>query len=140
MHQKCIANIKTLCKYREKSVSDSLYVFVFQCINLQAQVRQRSSDLWIIWSIANKNESIFSSLEEVKEQRNNNGSSDSIRGSRSRWHKNVGQMSNTQTNSTAEVKKHELSSYQSVFWKGSMGQPPPPQEVVLLEEKNYSRK
>lgn len=109
MHQKRIANIKTLCKYREKSINYSLYVFVFQYINLQSQVRQSSSDLWIIWSTANKNGSIFSSLEKVKEQRNNNGSSDSIRGSCSRWHKNVGQMSSTQTNSPAEVKNHELS-------------------------------
>jgi len=45
---------------------------------------------------------------KVEEQRNNNGSSDSIRRSCSRWHKAIGQMSSTQTN-TAEVKKRELS-------------------------------
>lgn len=51
----------------------------------------------------------FQFTEKVKELRNNNGSSDSIRESCSRWHKNVGQTSSTQTNSTAGVKKLELS-------------------------------
>lgn len=64
--QKCIANIKTLCKYRGKSINYSLYVLVFQCFNLQYWICQTSSDLWIIWSIANKNKSIFSSLKKSR--------------------------------------------------------------------------
>lgn len=115
-HPEHIANIKTRCKNRDRGVNYSLYAFIFQHMNLQSRPHQSSSDLWIIWSIANKNGSIFSSLAKVKEQRNNNSSSDSIRGSWSRWHKNVGQVSSTQTNGPAEGESQEVSER---LWQGS---------------------